>query len=118
VRISVGVAHRFQRNNEWEEETSWITCIAWREHAENIADSITKGMRVIVYGRMSQRSWEKEDGTKGWAYELQIEAIGPELRWAKATVERNPKGQGGGRPSSGGSQAAPARDWGNEEEPF
>lgn len=87
-------------------ETLFLRCTAWREYAENIADSLSKGMRVIVQGRLVQRNWER-DGQTRTSYELQIEEVGPALRYAKAQVTCTPPGRrllrrsAHGRPRSG-----------------
>lgn len=85
-----------KQSNSWKDgETLFLRCSAWREYAENIADSLSKGMRVIVQGRLIQRSWER-DGQTRTSYELQVEEVGPALRYAKAQVVRNPQqGQNG-----------------------
>lgn len=86
-----------KQSNEWKDgETLFMRCSIWREFAENIAESFTKGMRVIAQGRLVQRSWEK-DGEKRTAIELQVEEVGPSLRYASAKVTRNARsGNGGG----------------------
>jgi single-strand DNA-binding protein len=99
-----------QANEAKDGETLWMRCSAWREMAENIAESLTKGMRVVAQGRLSQRSWDDpKTGEKRSSIELQIEAIGPDLRFAKAQVTRAPRsggsgfGQGGGQGGQGGN---------------
>lgn len=73
----------------WEDgETSFLRCTAWRSLAENAADSLSKGDRVIVYGRLRQRSWETDAGERRSVVEVQVEEIGPSLRWATAKPER------------------------------
>ena len=112
-----------RQTNEWEERTSFFNVVCWREMAENVAESIGKGTRVVVTGRLEQRSWETENGEKRSVVEIAADEIGPSLRWASAVVSKNERrgsmeGGGGGNapvrtpapPSSGGD------DFG--EEPF
>jgi single-strand DNA-binding protein len=74
--------------NEWEEQTSFFDVTCWREMAENVVASLPKGSRVVVTGRLEQRSWETEDGDKRSKVEIIADEIGPSLRWATAVVER------------------------------
>ncbi len=91
-----------RQSGQWRDgETLFLRCTAWREYAENIADSLSKGMRVVVQGRLTQSSYER-DGQKRTSYELQVDEVGPSLRYAKAQVTRTPRqeggyGQGGGQ---------------------
>ena len=92
--------------NEWKDgETLGLSCSIWREAAENVAESLTKGMRVIVQGRLVQRSYETKDGEKRIVVELQVDEIGPSLRYASAKVTRAQRSGGG---NSGGFSGAPA----------
>ncbi len=126
VRLAVG--RRYQdRNQEWQEETSFFSGTCWREMAETVAESLTKGTRVIVTGKLEQRSWETPDGDKRSVVEIRIEEIGPSLRWATATVTKTPRSGGGGGDWGGGSSsggstppAAPVTppDYGPDEAPF
>lgn len=94
--------------NEWKDDDAlFLRCSAWREMAENIAQSLTKGTRVIVRGRLTQRSYETKEGEKRTVTELQVEEIGPSLRYASAAVARNPKG-GSQQDYAPQAQAAPA----------
>lgn len=98
-----------RQSGGWKDgETLFLRCTAWREYAENIADSLSKGMRVVVQGRLVQRNWER-DGQTRTSYELQIEEVGPALRYAKAQVTRTPRQEGGysGGAPTGGPGAAP-----------
>ena len=82
-------------SGQWEDGTAmFLRCSAWREMAENIAESLTKGMRVIVYGRLQQRNWER-DGQNRSSLEIQVDEIGPSLRYAQAQVTRIPRSSGG-----------------------
>ncbi len=106
VNFTVGSTPRkFDRNtNQWVDgETLWLRCTAWRDMAENIAESLTKGTRVIVQGRLVQRSFTPRDGgEQRTVIELEVEEVGPALRYAKAQVSRTPR-QGGGSQGGGGS---------------
>ena len=122
VRFAVNRRWR-DRNDEWQEETSFFGGTCWREMAESVAESLQKGSRVIVTGQLEQRSWETQDGDKRSIIEVRIDEIGPSLRWATATVTRTPRsggdygGGGGGQPKQ---PAAPVAkdDWGPDEAPF
>jgi single-strand DNA-binding protein len=106
--FGVAVNRKWQnrQTNEWEEQVSYFNVVAWRELAENVAESLTKGSRVIVDGRLEQRSWETPDGEKRTVIEIVADEIGPSLRWASAQVTRNERrggdGDGGGYSSGGG----------------
>ncbi len=124
AKFGLAVNRRWQNraSGEWEEATSFFDVVAWREMAENVGDSVQKGTRIIVTGRMEQRSYETQQGEKRSAVELVADEIGPSLRWATAKVERNERrsGDGGGTGGGGGSsrptpQAPPAYA---DEEPF
>ena len=97
--------------NEWKDgETLGLSCSIWREAAENVAESLTKGMRVIVQGRLVQRSYEDRDGQKRTVVELQVDEIGPSLKYASAKVTRAQRSSGG---NSGGFGGAPASGQGD-----
>jgi single-strand DNA-binding protein len=131
AKFGLAVNRRWQnrQTNTWEESTSFFDVVAWREMAENVGESITKGTRVVVTGRMEQRSYENQAGEKRSAVELVADEIGPSLRWATAKVVRNERrsdgdgfaGGGAGGAGGGGSQerapaaAAPRYE---DEEPF
>lgn len=91
AKVRFAVNRRYQRNGEWQEETSFFGGTLWREAAENAAESLQKGMRVIVVGSLEQRSWETAEGEKRSVVEVRIDEIGPSLRWATATVTRSPR---------------------------
>ncbi|MDN4477842.1 single-stranded DNA-binding protein [Demequina lignilytica] len=91
-----------RQSNEWKDgETLFMRCSLWREAAENVAESLTKGMRVIVTGRLVARSWEA-NGEKRTVTEMQVDEVGPSLRYATAKVTRTQRGGGGGGGFSGG----------------
>jgi single-strand DNA-binding protein len=130
AKFGLAVNRRWQnrQTSAWEESTSFFDVVAWREMAENVGESITKGTRVVVTGRMEQRSYENQAGEKRSAVELVADEIGPSLRWATAKVVRNERrsdgdggGQGGGQ-GGGGAQAerapAAAAPRYEDEEPF
>lgn len=87
----------YDRNSgEWKDgESLFLRCSVWREAAENVAESLRKGMRVIAQGRLVQRSYETKEGEKRTVVELQVDEIGPSLRSARAQVTRTNSGQGG-----------------------
>jgi single-strand DNA-binding protein len=88
-------------SGEWKDgEALFLRCSIWREAAENAAETLTKGMRVIVQGRLTQRSYETREGERRTVVELQVDEVGPSLRYASAKVTRNPYG--------GGHDAAPS----------
>lgn len=90
--------------NEWVDgEALFLRCSLWREPAENVANSLSKGMRVIVKGNLVQRSYETREGEKRTVVELQVEEVGPSLRYATAEVARASRGGAGGSSSDGGS---------------
>jgi single-strand DNA-binding protein len=122
AKVRFAVNRRWQdRNGEWQEDTSFFGGTLWRDAAENAAESLTKGARVIVTGRLEQRNWETQEGEKRSVVEVAIDEIGPSLRWATASVTKSPRS---GDSFGGGSQptaaAAPVarEEFGPEEAPF
>ena len=115
VRLGVAVNRRWQDrgSGEWQEATSFFDVIAWRELAENVNESLKKGARVIVTGRLEQRTWEQE-GNKRSVVEIIADEIAPSLRWATAKVEKTERrsggDQGGGGGGSGFGRSAPAAE--------
>jgi single-strand DNA-binding protein len=92
-----------RQSNEWKDgDTLFLRCSIWREAAENVAESLTKGTRVIVSGRLVQRSYETREGEKRTVYELQVDEVGPSLRYASAKVTRTQRQGGGGGGGFGG----------------
>ena len=111
ARFRVASTPRFldKNTNEWKDGDSlFLTCNVWRQAAENVAESLTRGMRVIVSGRLRQRSYETKEGEKRTVYEVEVDDVGPSLRNASAKVNRVARsgagdgGYGGGQRSSGG----------------
>lgn len=136
--FGLAVSRRFQVNGEWQEKTSFFNVSAWDNLGENIAATLTKGMRVIVHGRLEVREYEARDGGgKRTSVDIIADEIGPSLRWARATVERTERtggeggsggggnygGGGGGNYGGGSSGGAPSASRGadpvyGDEEPF
>jgi single-strand DNA-binding protein len=114
ARFRVASTPRFRDNatGDWKDGDSlFLTCNVWRQAAENVAESLTRGMRVIVSGRLRQRSYETKEGEKRTVYEVEVDDVGPSLRNASAKVNRVARsgggdggyggGQGGGRSAGG-----------------
>jgi len=94
--------------NEWKDgEALFLRCSIWRQAAEHVAESLTKGMRVIVQGRLKQRTFETREGEKRTVIELDVDEIGPSLRYATAKVVKPSRGGYGGGPSGGGGYGGP-----------
>ncbi len=125
ARFRVASTPRFRDNatGEWKDGDSlFLTCNVWRQAAENVAESLTRGMRVIVSGRLRQRSYETKEGEKRTVYEVEVDDVGPSLRNASAKVNRVARLGGGaaataaagrrrrGGRSGGGRAAAAAQD--------
>jgi single-strand DNA-binding protein len=115
ARFRVASTPRFRDNatGEWKDGDSlFLTCNVWRQAAENVAESLTRGMRVIVSGRLRQRSYETKEGEKRTVYEVEVDDVGPSLRNASAKVNKVARsggdggGYGGGGQRSGGSGAS------------
>ncbi|QLY30965.1 single-stranded DNA-binding protein [Nocardia huaxiensis] len=96
----------FDRNsNEWKDgEALFLRCNIWREAAENVAESLTRGSRVIVSGRLKQRSYETREGEKRTVVELEVDEVGPSLKYATAKINKTTRGGGGGGFGGGGAQ--------------
>jgi single-strand DNA-binding protein len=137
ARMGIAINRSWQnrQTGQWEERTSFFNVVAWGELAENVAHSLPKGCRVVITGRLEQREYQPEEGEKRSVIEVIADEIGPSLRWATATVEKNERkgagefGDGGGRPSqapapaearSGGSGGSSGSSGGfsDDEEPF
>ncbi|MEU5394543.1 single-stranded DNA-binding protein [Streptomyces tibetensis] len=112
--------------NEWKDgESLFLTCSVWRQAAENVAESLQRGMRVIVQGRLKQRSYEDREGVKRTVYELDVDEVGPSLARASAVVTKKTGGGqapgANGQPQGGGwSTTPPAQQQGagSDEPPF
>ena len=114
-------------SGEWKEgEALFLRCNIWRQAAENVAESLTRGARVIVQGRLKQRSFETREGEKRTVIELEVDEVGPSLRYATATVRKADRNSGGGQAAQSDDpwgQSAPARTGGggggfSDEPPF
>ena len=96
-----------RQSGEWKDgEALFLRCSIWRQAAENVAETLTKGMRVIVQGRLNQRSYETREGERRTVIELDVDEIGPSLRFATAKVNRTTSGGGGGQSNWGRSSQA------------
>lgn len=122
--FGIAVNRRWQnrQSQQWEEATSFFDVVCWREMAENASESLTKGARVIVTGRLEQRNWETQEGEKRSKVEIIADEIGPSLRWATAQIVRNER-KGFGMETGEVPAVAPAARTNNnaysyEEEPF
>jgi single-strand DNA-binding protein len=103
ANFTVASTTRFldKQSNEWRDgDTVFLRCSVWRQYAENVAESLSKGMRVIVTGRLKQRSYETREGEKRTVFEVDVDEVGPSLTRATAKVTRTTGG--GGRDSGGG----------------
>lgn len=139
TNFSIAWNRRYERNGQQVEDVNFFDIVCWGTLADNVAASITKGVRVIVEGRLDQRSWETPQGEKRSKVEITADEVSPSLRWASVEVARNPRddnfggGGGGGNFGGGGGapmqnqppqQAAPAaapapqQDYNYDEEPF
>ena len=138
AKFRIASTPRFRDNatGEWKDGDSlFLTCNVWRQAAENVAESLQRGMRVIVSGRLRQRQYETKEGEKRTVYEVEVDDVGPSLRNASAKVNRANRsgggfgggqgggGQGGGsqsgsassgQGSSGGSRAAESDPWASD----
>jgi single-strand DNA-binding protein len=126
--FGIAVNRRYMVNNEWQEQVSFFNVVAWADLGENAAASLHKGNRVVVTGRLEQRSYETREGEKRNITEVIADDLGPSLRWAQAQIERISRdsadgggysggGNSGGGNSGGAPKAAPDPVYG-EEEPF
>ena len=125
--FGLAVNRRWQnrQTQEWEEATSFFDVVCWREMAENVGESLSKGARVVVTGRLDQRSWETPEGDRRSKVEIVADEVGPSLRWATAQITKNErKGPGESGPAAGGAGAPqpvagePSSDYGYDGEPF
>jgi single-strand DNA-binding protein len=97
-----------KQTNEWEDgEPLFLRCSIWRQAAENVAESLQKGARVIVQGRLKARTWETREGEKRTSFEIDVDEIGPSLRWATAKVTRASRSGGGGGYGGGAPSQQP-----------
>jgi len=124
LKLSIAVNRRWQnrQTQEWEERVSYFEIVGYGAMAENAANSLVKGSRVIVSGRLEQRTWETENGDKRSIVEINADEIGPSLKWATAVVTRTPRAEGSNFQSSDRPAAAPRTNepssYAFDEEPF
>ena len=127
--FGLAVNRRWQdrQSGEWQEATSFFDVVCWREMAENVSESLTRGARVVVTGRLEQRSWENQEGERRSKVEVVADDVAPSLRWATATVTKNERRAPGepapARTRDGGSGPAPTKEpasagYAYDEEPF
>jgi single-strand DNA-binding protein len=129
--FGLAVNRRWQnrQTQEWEEAVSFFDVACWAQLGENVSESLSKGTRVMVTGRLDQRSWETQDGEKRSKVEVVADEVAPSLRWATAQVTRNerrdadgPRSGGGGGGGGGSNQAPPRAEppagYDYDEEPF
>jgi single-strand DNA-binding protein len=124
IRLSIAVNRRWQnrQTQEWEERVSYFEVTGYGSMAENAANSLQKGARVVVTGRLEQRSWETDNGDKRSIVEINADEIAPSLRWATAVITRTPRAEGGNFSSSDRPAAASRSNeptaYAFDEEPF
>jgi len=130
--FGLAVNRRWQnrQTQEWEEAVSYFDVVCWGQLGENVSESVTKGTRLVVSGRLDQRNWETNEGEKRSKIEINAEEVGPSLRWATAQIAKNERrsdgaagGTGGGGFGGGSSSATPApaeppAGYDYDEEPF
>jgi single-strand DNA-binding protein len=111
-----------RQSNEWKDgDTLFLRCSVWRQAAENVAESLQRGTRVIVSGRLKQRSFETREGEKRTVVELEVDEVGPSLRFATAKVNKTSRGSGGGGGGGfggGGSGGGGGGGFGGEPDPW
>ena len=124
--FTVAVNRRMRdESGQWKDdgEPSFFRCNVWRQQAEHVAESLTKGSRAMVVGRLRQRSWETPEGQKRTVVEIEVETCGPSLEWATASVNKTGR-QDGGSPAFAGASSGASSNGGNngsaidEEPPF
>jgi len=104
-----------RQTNEWKDgDALFLRCAAWRQLAENVAESLQKGQRVIVTGALRVRQFERQDGSKGTSVELNVDEVGPSLRYATAKVTKVSRSGGAGGGGFGGGSGGDANPWSNQ----
>lgn len=116
TNFGIAANRRWPKNDDWQEEVSFFDCTAWAELGENLANSLSKGDRVVVNGRLQQRSWETEDGERRSKVEVVADDVGASLRWATASITKTH----GGPRSANEDTSSTSDDDGYDpaEEPF
>ena len=120
AKFRVASTPRFldKNTNEWKDGDSlFLTCNVWRQAAENVAESLTRGTRVIVSGRLRQRSYETKEGEKRTVYEIEVDDVGPSLRNASAKVSKMARSGGDGNYGNGGQRSSGGRPSGGQGAP-
>ena len=108
-----------KQTNEWRDgEALFLRCSIWRDAAENVTESLDKGSRVIVAGKLKQRTFETRDGEKRTVVELEVDEIGPSLRYATAKVTRTQRGDGNVQQASGGKFQRPSQGQQPQDDPW
>ncbi len=110
ANFTVAVNRRFKNSSgQWEDRLDgFFRCSCWRDMAENVAESLQKGTRVVVTGRIQEQRWEDQEGGKRSRVEIQVDEVGPSLRWATAAVQKSSRSSGGGASGGGGDWGTPA----------
>ena len=110
ANFTVAVNRRYKQNDKWEDKLDgFFRCSCWRDLAENAAESLRKGTRVVVVGRLQQRSWEDAEGNKRSAVEIQVDEVAPSLRWATASIQKTQRSGAAPAPQADAGGGAP--DW-------
>ena len=121
VRLSIAVSRRWmnKQTNDWEERVSYFEVQAYGQLAENVANSVTRGARVLVTGRLEQRSWDTPEGEKRSAIEINADEIASSLRYATTVITKNPRAEGSTTPPRAAAPAAAGTpNYAFDEEPF
>ena len=121
IRLSVAVSRRWmnKQTNDWEERVSYFEVQAYGQLAENVANSVTRGARVLVTGRLEQRSWDTPEGEKRSAVEINADEIASSLRYATTVITKNPRAEGSNfQPRAASPAAAGTPNYAFDEEPF
>jgi len=105
---------RTSRNGEKTEKTHYVRCKLWRDAAENLVETVGKGTRVIVLGKWVQESWEDQNGNKRRDWVVEVDEVGPSVRWATAKVTKTARGNGNGAPAPVTASASNGGDFGSD----
>lgn len=119
ANFTVAVNKRFRsQDGNWEDRLDgFFRCNCWRDMAENVTESLSKGSRVVVVGRLQQRSWETSEGQKRYEIEIQVDEVGPSLRWATANVQKSNRSGSNAGPGFGGGQQGGGQQGGGQQQP-
>ena len=121
--LAVNRRRQNRQTQEWEEQVSFFDVTCWAQLGQNVADTLVKGSRAIITGRLEQRSWETDQGEKRSTVEIIADEVGPSLRWATADITKNERREGGDAPAGGGGGSRPVPNqppagYDPAEEPF